>query len=394
MILIKNATLCDVNGERLENLYIYGEKIVKNPNIDEKDCEVIDATGLVLMPSFADTHAHFREPGFEYKETIEGGVKSAVKGGFTTVNLMGNTKPVASSMEVVNYVLSKAKEVGMCDIHQCVSITKDFDGETLSHLDTLDDTVKCISEDGKWVTSNSVMANAMQKATEKGLCIMSHAEEMVLSKTDYRLAENLATMRDIMLAERYGTHLHMAHVSTKEAMSYIIDAKKRGQNVTCEVTPHHIWFYDKEYRVNPPIREKEDVEFLISAIKDGYVDCIGTDHAPHSDEDKAKGAPGMVGIEDAFAVCYTKLVKEGHINLPQLSKIMSYTPNKILGYEKGLLDDGYLADVVLVDLNKSYTISRDNLISKSKNTAFEGETVTGEVVMTIHRGKVVYKKGN
>jgi dihydroorotase len=210
-----------------------------------------------------------------------------------------------------------------------------------------------------------------------------------------RLAENMMTWRDISLAKYTGAKLHMAHVSTKEAMEYIVEAKSNGySNITLEVTPHHIALNTEisNYRVNPPIREEEDRRFLIDAIKKGYVDAIGTDHAPHSKEDKEKGAPGMVGLETAFSISYTTLVKENNLSLNNLSKLMSGRPGEILGIKKGKLTPGYDGDVVLVDLNKKTKVNSEEFASKSKNTPFEGMEYYGEVVTTIKGGKILYKR--
>lgn len=213
------------------------------------------------MPSFVDLHVHFREPGFTRKEDIESGSRAAVKGGYTMVNLMANTNPVCSSMDTVNYVLNRAKQVGILDVHQCVSITDNFEGKDTSHLDKLDDRVKIISEDGKDVTDSSIMFEAMVKAKESGRRVMCHSEDHSLSNVDMRLAENIMTWRNITLSESTGCAVHIAHVSTKESMEYIIEGKIKGLNITCEVAPHHIVLYENDYRVNPPIRTKKDRDF-------------------------------------------------------------------------------------------------------------------------------------
>lgn len=394
-ILIKNANIVDLSHSFYGDIYIENGKIKEVGSDLIKNCETIDAKGLTLMPAFIDTHAHFRDPGFTYKEDIETGSKAAVRGGYTTVNLMGNTLPICSSKEVVDYVKVRASEVGLVDVHQCVSITKDFDGKTLDHLQDFvgDLRVKAISDDGKGVVDSRIMMEAMKIAKENNWVVMSHAESHEFSDIDMRLAENMMTWRDLTLAKFTGAKLHMAHVSTKEAMKYIIEAKSEGNNVTAEVTPHHIALDDtiSNYRVNPPIRKKEDVDFLIKAIVHGYVDCIGTDHAPHTEEDKQKNAPGMTGIELAFPICYTKLVKDGYISLSKLSELMSGRPAEILDLNKGKISPGLDGDLVLVDLNKKLVVDKNNLISKGKNTPFDGFEFYGDVIMTIKSGKVVYK---
>ena len=239
------------------------------------------------------------------------------------------------------------------------------------------------------------MARAFAIATERGLTVMSHAEDMEISPWDYRLAENLETLRNCHLAEYYGTRLHMCHVSTREAVDMVRQSRRRGALVTCEVTPHHLWFDDKrlQYRVNPPIRTADDVKALVDAIKDGTVSCIGTDHAPHTAEDKAKGAAGMVGLETAFAVCYTKLCRMEGLPLEMLSFLMSSGPAQVLGLDdrKGLLAPGYDADLALVDLDHMYTVEAAKLHSKSKNSPYDGEHLYGRVVTTIKQGRITYR---
>lgn len=396
-ILIKNANVVDSSQNFIGDVYIENGKIKElGTSINKNDVEVIDAKGLTLMPAFVDTHAHFRDPGLTYKEDLETGSRAALRGGYTGVCLMGNTSPICSTKEVLDYVKNKEESLKLIDIHQCVTITKNFDGKTLTHLEDFknDKRVKAISDDGVGVSDSRVMMEAMKIAKENDWVIMSHAESHEFSDIDMRLAENMMTWRDITLAKVTGAKLHMAHVSTKEAMKYIIDGKCSGVNVTCEVTPHHIALTNDKnnYRVNPPIREKSDVDFLLKAISHGDVECIGTDHAPHTKEDKEKGSPGMVGLETAFPICYTKLVKEGVITINKLSEMMSRNPAKILKMNKGNISIGLDGDVVLLDLNKEITINSDEFYSKGKNTPFEGMKYYGELVMTIKGGQVLYKK--
>lgn len=394
-LLIKNVNLIDESNNFFGDIYIEKGLIKELGTELNKECETIDGKGLVLMPSFIDTHAHFRDPGFEYKEDIESGSKAAVRGGYTTVTLMPNTKPVCSSKEVLDYVVNKGKEVDLVDLYQTVSITKNLSGEEINHLREFEGNpnVKAITDDGKGVSDSKIMMEAMKIAKENNWIVMSHAESPEFSKVDMRLAENMMTWRDITLAKFVDCRLHMSHVSTKEAMKYIIEGKNDGVKVTCEITPHHLALNNKisNYRVNPPIREEEDVNFLIKAIKMNYVDCIGTDHAPHSKEDKEKGAPGMIGIEQAFSICYTKLVKENHISLNKLSQLMSGNAAKLLSINKGKLQPGFLGDLVLIDLNKKRVFKEEDIVSRSKNTPFKGIEFYGDVVVTIKNGKIVYK---
>ncbi|HAT4301422.1 MAG: dihydroorotase [Clostridium perfringens] len=394
-LLIKNVNLIDESNNFFGDIYIEKGLIKELGTELNKECETIDGKGLVLMPAFIDTHAHFRDPGFEYKEDIESGSKAAVRGGYTTVTLMPNTKPVCSSKKVLDYVVNKGKEVGLVDLYQTVSITKNLSGEEINHLREFEGNpnVKAITDDGKGVSDSKIMMEAMKIAKENNWIVMSHAESPEFSKVDMRLAENMMTWRDITLAKFVDCRLHMSHVSTKEAMKYIIEGKNDGVKVTCEITPHHLALNNKisNYRVNPPIREEEDVNFLIKAIKMNYVDCIGTDHAPHSKEDKEKGAPGMIGIEQAFSICYTKLVKENNISLNKLSQLMSGNAAKLLNINKGKLQPGFIGDLVLIDLNKKRIFKEEDIVSRSKNTPFNGMEFYGDVVLTIKDGKIVYK---
>ncbi|WP_370829846.1 dihydroorotase [Clostridium sp.] len=394
-LLIKNANMIDAYESFFGDILIIDGIITEiGKDINKEGIDIIDAKGLTLMPSFIDTHAHFRDPGLTYKEDMESGSRAAAKGGYTGVCLMGNTNPICSTKEVVEYVRNKAKEVGLIDVHQCVSITENFGGKSIEHLNAFDDDKElvAITDDGVGVMDSSIMMKAMEKAKENNWIVMSHAEDKTFSKIDMRIAEDLMTIRDLYLAKATKARLHMAHVSTVESIEAIRRAKKEGANVTCEVTPHHIGLTTEEsnYRVNPPIREKADVNSIIEGIKDGTVDCIGTDHAPHTEEDKAKGAPGMVGLETAFSICYTELVRKNGISVNKLSELMSRNPAKILGMNKGSITIGKDGDLVLVDLNKEVVIDKEKFASKGKNTPFHGRKYFGEVIMTIKGGMLIY----
>ena len=256
--------------------------------------------------------------------------------------------------------------------------------------------VKFITEDGHGVQDNATMAKAFAICTQKDITVMSHAEDMEISPWDYRLAEDIETVRNCWLSEYYQTKLHMCHVSTRGALDAIQMAKLRGAPVTCEVTPHHLWFTNDtcDYRVNPPIRTADDVQALVDGIRTGIVDAIATDHAPHSEEDKLKGMAGMVGSETAFGVCYTKLCKQEGLPLEVLVHLMSTRPAEILGLAKGQLEPGYDADMVLVDLDTPYTVDKDKLHSKSHNTPFDGAELYGKVCATIKGGKLTYQAEN
>ena len=389
-ILVKGGRIVDETKDFIGDLYIKDGRIEDFGEELNVDCKTINGKGLVLMPSFIDLHVHFREPGFTHKEDLFTGGLAALKGGYTLVNLMGNTNPICSSMDTVEYVLDRAKELDLVDVHQTVSITKDFDGQTLEHLDEIDSRVKFISDDGKGVKSNITMYNAMVKAKEKELTIITHAEDDDLTPIDYRISENIITIRDIYLSKVTGAKLHLAHVSTMEAMEEIRRAKLEGVNLTCEVTPHHISLWDNDYKVNPPIRTKVDVEAIIKGIIDETVDTIATDHAPHTIEDKENGAPGLSGIETAFPISYTRLVKTNKIELNKLSKVMSANAGRMMGVKKGRIEKGYDGDIVLIDLDKEIIIDGDKFISKGKNTPFDGMKFYGEIVMTVKNGEIKY----
>lgn len=354
---------------------------------------VLDAGGLTVLPAFVDLHCHWRTPGFEYKEDIATGSAAAAAGGYTFVNLMPNTKPVCSSAAQAAQVEQAAAQLGVCDANQTVSITENFDGVSIDHLKTLPSTVKFITEDGRSVQDNATMAKVFAICTKRDITVMSHAEDMEISPWDYRLAEDLETLRNCWLSEYYQTRLHLCHVSTRGAIEAVQMAKLRGAPVTCEVTPHHLWFTNEncDYRVNPPIRTADDVQALVDAIRAGVVDAIATDHAPHSEEDKLKGMAGMVGSETAFGVCYTKLCREQGLPLELLSHLMSESPAAILGLAKGRLEPGYDADFVLVDLETPYVVEKEKLHSKSHNTPFDGVTLYGRVCATVKGGQITYQ---
>lgn len=391
-LLIKNIRIVDISKDFVGSIYIKDGKIYDYGKDLDYNCPSINGENLTLMPAFIDLHVHFRDPGYTHKEDLYTGGKAALKGGYTFVNLMGNTNPICSSMEVVDYVLDKAKELDLVDVHQCMSITKDFDGQTLIHLDEIDNRIKMITDDGKGIKSNIVMYNAIVKAKEKDLIVMTHAEDEDLTPIDYRISENIISFRDIYLSDVIGTKLHLTHVSTKEAIKEIRRNKKNGNIfLTCDVTPHHISLWDIDYKVNPPIRNKEDVVALIEGIIDGTVDAIATDHAPHTKEDKELGSPGLVGLETAFPISYTNLVRSGIISLNRLSDLLSARAGEMLLLRKGKIERDYDADLVILDLEKKITVNTNTFESKGKNTPFAGMEFYGEVMATIKGGKIKYK---
>ena len=369
-------------------IYVKDGIIVEEFEIDDQT-ELIDCNNLALLPSFVDMHVHFRDPGFTYKEDLESGSKAALKGGFTSVLLMGNTKPTVSSVEIYEDIMKRAKDLDLIDINQVYTITKDFDGKTLDHLDNLPKSVKFISDDGHGVDDDLTMYKAMLKAKELGVNMTLHEEVRGVSPIDYEIAEDAMTLRDCYYAYKLDCPVHFSHVSTRGSIKAIEYFKNLGAKITCEVTPHHLYLADKkreEVKVNPPIRTEIDRLTLIEMIKKGVIDCISTDHAPHSKEDKEKGSPGFLGLETSFSTVYEVLVKSGEISLNHLIKLMSTNPAKILGLNKGKLKIGYEADFTLIDLDEEYTYREDEILSKSKNSLMIGKTLAGRV-------KRVYKKG-
>ena len=376
-----------------EKIFVEDGIIIDPFDISEAD-EIIDCNNLILLPSFTDMHVHFRDPGFTYKEDLETGSHSALKGGYTSVLLMGNTKPTVSSPEVYEDIINRGKALDLIDIDQVYTITKNFDGKSLDHLDSMPKSVKFISDDGHGVDNDFSMFKAMQKAKYLGVNMTLHEEVAQLSNIDYEIAEDAMTIRDCYYSYKLNTPIHFSHVSTKGAMTAIKYFKDLNAPITCEVTPHHLYFSDKkrdEMRVNPPIRKEEDRQFLIKMIKEGYVDAISTDHAPHSKEEKEKGAPGFIGLETAFSTCYEVLVRSGEISLNQLVSIMSTKPSKLLGLNKGKLEKAYRADFVLVDLDKEYTYEEDSILSKSKNSLMIGKKLHGSIERVYRKGVLKYE---
>lgn len=375
------------------DLYVEDGIITEKFPKEEAD-EIIDCNNLALLPSFTDLHVHFRDPGFTYKEDLETGSHAALKGGFTNVLLMGNTKPTVSSPEVYEDIIKRGKNLDLIGIDQVYTITKNFDGKSLDHLDNLPESVKFISDDGHGVDDAAVMYMAMVKAKELGINMTLHEEVAKVSAIDYEVAEDAMTIRDCYYAYKLDMPVHFSHVSTKGAMTAIKYFKDLGAKITCEVTPHHLYFSEKtrdEVKVNPPIRREKDRLFLLKMIKDGYVDAISTDHAPHSEKEKNQGAPGFIGIETAFSTCYEVLVKSGLISLNQLVKIMSTRPSEILKIKKGKLKPGYLADFTLVDLDKSFIYKKEDILSKSKNSLMIGKTLTGSIEKVYRKGVLKYE---
>ncbi|HZK09879.1 MAG TPA: dihydroorotase [Clostridia bacterium] len=394
MLIIKGAQLIDALGEKKGYLLIKDNKIkILDTLKGYEDVPSLDLDGLTLMPAFCDPHAHFRDPGMTHKEDLESGSRAALAGGYTTVNLMANTLPIVDNKKIYEDILERANSLKLIDIHQLMAVTRGFNGQDLIDFEDLPSSLSCLSDDGKGILSNQTMYQACLKAKEKDLTIMVHAEDPDLSSEDYRAAEDLITIRDVYLSGHLGAKIHFSHVSTRASMEAIMEGKKRGFPISCEVTPHHLTLWDHPYKVNPPLRKKEDADFLLHAIKTGFVDAISTDHAPHTKEEKKEGAPGMIGLESAFSLCYTRLVEENNLPLSSLSRIMSLGGLEVLGVKnRGLLQDGYDAHLVVVDLQKEYTLKEEDLYSKSKNTPFIGKKLRGQVLMTLVGERILYRR--
>ena len=419
-LLIKGGTAVFVDKCEVCDILVDGKKIVKiAKNVEEKGAKVIDAKGLHVFPGLIDLHVHLREPGFEYKEDIASGSAAAVRGGFSQVCCMPNTDPVCDNAAVVGYIVARGREVNLCKVRPIGAITKGEKGEQLAEIGKMKEAgAVAISDDGRPVANARIMRLAMEYASDFGLICLSHCEDKDLVdggvvnegynstlaglKGIPRAAEEIMLAREIILAETLGKRAHICHVSTKGGVQLLREAKKRGVAITAETCPHYftltddvIMSFDANTKVNPPIREAEDVAAIKEGLKDGTLDCIVTDHAPHHKDEKNVeynlAAFGISGIETSFSLSYTYLVKAGVLTLEQLADRMSTAPARILGLEGGALAEGAVADIMLADLNAKYVIDSKEFVSKGKNTPFNGTEVYGKVCCTIVDGDVKYR---
>lgn len=418
--LIKGGEAVLLNGVEKLDILIEDGKISKLAK-DIKpapDYKVIDAGGKTVIPGIIDMHVHLREPGFEGKEDIESGSKAAVAGGVTQVCCMPNTSPVCDNAVVVKYIKTRQSEVNLCKINPIGAITKGENGEALADIGKMAKAgAVAVSDDGKSVMNSLIMRLGMEYASGFNLKCLCHCEDINLVdggvvnegknstltglKGSPRAAEDIMIARDIALAESLNVPVHICHVSTYSGVDIIRSAKKRGVKVTAETCPHYfiltddiITDFDTFTKVNPPVREEVDRKAITEGLKDGTLDCIVTDHAPHSKKDKEVeynlAAFGMSGIETSFALSYTYLVKSGIMGLDELMKLMSYNPAKTLDLEGGEIREGGVADLAVVDLNAAYTIDGSKFLSKGKNTPFNGYKVYGKVCLTLVDGEVKY----
>lgn len=418
-VLIKNAKVLDFDKKKevFLDVLIEDDKIKDiGENITLEDARILDVKGLYLFPGLVDAHAHFREPGEEYKEDIKSGARSALHGGVTTVFAMPNTNPPIDTRAMVEFVKKRADESGYADVFPVGTITKKRRGEELAEMgDMKEGGAIAFSDDGSWVQSSSVMRRALEYSIAFRTVIISHAEDSTFSNglahesvLSYEMGlegyppqkEEIAVFRDVKLAELTGGRLHIAHISSKGSYEIIKMAKERGVNVTCEVSPNHLLLAQEEidlfnplYKVNPPIRSKAHREALLEGLKDGTVDIIATDHAPHNFYEKEtdfNSAPsGMISLDFYFSLLYSELVRGGKLSLFDLVSATTYKPVKIFGLkDRGVIKKGYLADLIVFDPEKEFILTEDFIRSKSKNTPFLGKRIKGSIVYVIKRGKI------
>ncbi|MBR1750656.1 MAG: dihydroorotase [Ruminococcus sp.] len=419
-LIIKNVRVIDpvtgIDGVRdieAENGVITNVGKAENEN----DARVIDGNGLVAFPGLMDMHVHFRDPGQTHKEDILTGADAAKAGGFTAVCCMPNTKPPVDNKDTVKYILEKAEKTGI-DIYPIACITKGMKSEELCDYDELIGAgVKGISDDGRPVENAELMRQALEMSVHNGLTVLSHCEDLkiinggIINKGEIskqlgvkgmdRASEDYITAREIALAMSCGAHIHICHVSTKGSVNIIRAAKADGVRVTCETAPHYFTFTDKmllgrdaDYRMSPPLRTEEDRAAIEQAVLDGTIDCIITDHAPHSKEEKAdfETAPnGVVGLETSLSATLTKLYHTGKCELMHIARLMSQNPRKAFGLPELSIEKGQPCDITIFDPDLEWEVIPEELHSKSKNSVFKGQHLKGKVIYTISKGKVVFE---
>ncbi len=417
-IWIRNGYIVDpVNGTKGRgDLYIEEGKIAQPSGPPYG--RVIDADGLYVFPGLIDAHCHLRDPGFEYREDIGTGTASAVKGGFTSVACMPNTDPVCDNASVVEYIKSKARKSGKANVFPIGAVSKGQRGEELAEIGLMAaEGIVAVSDDGKPVSNAGMMLRAMTYASDFGLTVISHCEELSLAgdgvmnegytstmlglRGSPSISEDVMAARDILISEYTGIPVHIAHVSTKNTVDMVRSAKKRGVRVTCETCPHYFTLTEEEClgyntmaKVNPPLRTDTDVAAVIEGIADGTIDMIVTDHAPHHRDEKdlefSLANNGIVGFESAFGLAFTYLVKEEVIGIDGLIRLMSVNPSNFLKLGRGNLSAGSPADVTVADVDGEYVFRRSDLASKSRNTPYDGWKLFGRAVCTIVGGKIAY----
>ncbi len=416
-VLIKNIRAVDDTQDFITDILIAEGKIAEiGENISAEADEIIDGTNLVVMPSLFDMHVHLRDPGFTHKETIETGCSAALAGGVTGVLAMPNTKPICDNPETIRYVIEKSADTGV-EVYPVGCITGGMSGNGLCDYEALKNAgCICISDDGRPVENAEMMRKALELSKENGLLVASHCEDLsiinggIMNKGEIseklgvrgmdRASEDYITAREMILAHSVDARIHICHVSTKGSTDMIRFAKSQGVKVTCETAPHYFMFTDKllesrdaDYRMNPPLRTNDDIQAIIGGIKDGTIDCIITDHAPHAPEEKAdfeKAPNGVLGLETSLSATLPARVPTGDLTLNKLVELMCVNPRKILGLEIPSIKIGSTADLVIADINKKWTVDPEKLHSKSKNSVFKGQTLTGKALVTISKGIIRY----
>lgn len=421
--IIKNGRVIDPASGKdgTYDILIENDIIVKvDKDIPIENNDIVDAAGCFVMPGLVDLHVHFREPGFEYKETIKTGSMAAAHGGVTSVFPMPNTKPVIDSVDMLSKVNDIVKRDAVVNVYQVASVTMGQLGTQPTDIESLKAAgCAAISEDGKSVMDSNVYREAMKAAANCGITVMAHCEDKNLvnggalndSAKSRELGvrgitnavEDIITARDILLAKETGCRLHLCHCSTADSVKMIAEAKKDGVNVSGEVCPHHFTLCDEDipsdnadYKMNPPLRSRADVEALREGLRNGTMEVISTDHAPHSAEEKSKpiaNAPfGITGLETSLCLTYTELVLTGVLTPMQMVEKMSYNPARIAGIDRGTLLPGKKADITIMNPDHEFVIDRKNFVSMGKNTPFDGRRVKGIVEYTFVGGKIVYSR--
>lgn len=422
-ILIQNAKIYQ-HGKLIKSDILLDRKRIAKiaPKINEKADKTIDAAGACIFPGFIDLHAHLRDPGQTYKEDIVSGTKAAAHGGFTAICAMPNTEPVTDNIASVEYIQLRAKELGSSRVYVIGAMTKKSAGEEISEMATMKSGgIVAVSDDGKCVQNARLMLSCMRYAANFDIPLIIHAEDYNLAGKGQihggkvatqvglsglpGLAEEVIIARDIMLAESAGARLHIAHISTAKSLELVRQAKAKGLPVTCEVTPHHLVLtedacvtFDTNTKMKPPLRSEADRQACVNALKDGLIDCIATDHAPHADFEKEKEfdyAPfGIIGLETAFPVLYKHLVQSKQITLSCLVDALSCSPAKVLNLPGGTLAEGNPADLTIINLDKETVFTPQNILSKSKNSPWLNQSLPGTVLWTICNGKVTYQNSD
>lgn len=377
--LYRNARLIDAQGDRYGDLCIEDGVITAcAPLCWQRADRIIDMRRNALMPAFIDLHCHLRDPGYPEKETMETGMRAALKGGYAHLIAMANTDPVMATPDLVTANHEKANHLHLCKLTQAAAAGEALGDETPTDRASLSRVTRVLSNDGKTIFSDEFMRQLLLDSGKYGFLISTHCQP-----------ERKIVERDLNLLREVGGNLHIGHISRAETVDMVRRAKVEGLQLTCEVTPHHLFGWDSDYKVNPPLRTRADVEALIEGIKDGTIDCLATDHAPHTPQDKANGMAGISNIEYAFQI-YLKVFQENNIPLTRLSEMLSLNPAKRLGLKAGLFLPGYAANVTALSVEEESEIDAMTMISRSHNTPFNGRKVMGRVLKTIIDGETRY----